>query len=86
MGGPRLGHQEYAIALASDRAADEFLGMAVAVYFRSVDDRHAKRNAGAQRFFLGGWWTPSFAEMPGALTQRWDSGAISEPDGSRWAF
>src|SRR5262249_9258366 len=35
--GPHLRYQEYAIALTSDHAADEFLG---AVHFRRVDQRH----------------------------------------------
>jgi hypothetical protein len=43
--GPYLGDQEYAVALTSDYSADQFLGAAVAVHLRSVDQRHAKRNA-----------------------------------------
>ena len=42
--GPHLGDQENAIALTSDRAANEFLG---AVNFRRVDQRHSERKASA---------------------------------------
>jgi hypothetical protein len=40
--GPHLGDQEYAIALTTDCAPNEFLG---AVDFRRVDQHHSKREA-----------------------------------------
>jgi hypothetical protein len=55
MTGPDLGDQECAIALAGDHTGDQSLGATVTVYLRGVDYCHAKREPGAQRFFLGGF-------------------------------
>ena len=74
--GPHLGDQEYAIALASDYAADEFLG---AVYFRRVDQRHPKRKAGAQRFLFISLRVSALSETRRALAQCWDKSAVAKP-------
>jgi hypothetical protein len=76
--GPQLGDQEYAIALASNDAADEFLGAALAVDFRSVDQRHPKRKASAQCCFLNIYRVSAQCKLRGALAQRRDDGAVAE--------
>src|SRR6516164_8033349 len=40
-----FGDQEYAVALTSNRAADQFLGAAIAVPLRSVNQRHNRGKA-----------------------------------------
>src|SRR5205807_4317666 len=50
--GLHLGDQEYAVALTGRHATNELLGAAVAVITRRIDQRHAERNACAQRLFL----------------------------------
>src|SRR5262249_13082549 len=82
MTGPHLGGQEYAIALTSDHAADEFLGATVAVQFRRVDERHPKRKTSTQRFFLNSLWMSSLCELRGALAQRRGDDAVAELDRS----
>src|ERR1035441_5243285 len=47
-----LGDQEYAVALTGNHVTNELLGAAVAVVSRRIDQRHAERNACAQRLFL----------------------------------
>ena len=76
--GLHLGDQEYAVALTGNHAADQFLGAAVAVILRRVDQRHPERKARAQRFFLNSFRMSSLREMPRALTERRDDGAVVE--------
>jgi hypothetical protein len=61
--GRYFGDQEYAVALTGNHAADQFLGAAVAVHLRRVDQRHPERKAGAQRFFLSGFRTSPLPEI-----------------------
>src|ERR1700694_6263448 len=65
-----LGDQEYAVALTGNHVTNELLGAAVAVVSRRIDQRHAERNACAQRLFLDSWRMPSLTEVPAALTER----------------
>jgi hypothetical protein len=67
--------REHAIALTSDRAADEFLG---AVYFRRVDQRHSERKASAYRFFFNSLRTFSLSETRRALAQCRDDSAVAK--------
>ena len=72
--GPHLGDQEYAVALTGNCTADQFLGVAVAVYLRRVDHRHPKRKACAQRFFLIRFRMSSLREIrqsPDRAPGRW---------------
>ena len=70
--------QEYAIALIGNHAADQFLGAAVAVPLRRVDQPHPERKACPQRFFLNSFRMSSLRETSRALTERRDDGAIVE--------
>jgi hypothetical protein len=74
--GLHLGDQEYAVTLTGNYVANQFLGTAFAVTFRRVDQRHAKRNACAQCFFFNSCRTFSLPNMPGALTEDGNNGAI----------
>jgi hypothetical protein len=76
--GQHLGDQEYAVALIGNHVADQFLGAAVAVHLSRVDQRHPERKACAQRFLLNSFRVSSLREMPRALTERRDDGAIVE--------
>ena len=76
--GPHFGDQEYAVALTGNHAADQFLGAAVAVHLRRVDQRHAERKARAQRFFLSGFRMSSLREMP----EPWPSAGTMVPSGN----
>src|SRR6202011_5476758 len=71
-----LRDQEYAVALTANRVTYELLGAPVAVVSRRIDQRHAKRNACAQRFFLDRLRMPSLTEVPAALTKRRDGSAV----------
>jgi hypothetical protein len=73
-----LGDQEYVVAPAGNHATNQLLRVAVAVYFGGVDQRHPERNAGAQRIFFFSCRMSSLAEMPRALTERWDDGAVAK--------
>jgi len=66
--------------LTGDRAADQFFGVAAGIAFRCVDQRHAERNASAQRFLFNRRWVPSFPKMPRALAKCCDDGAVGEFD------
>src|SRR4029077_16441930 len=68
--GPHFGDQEYAVALTGNHAADQFLGAAVTVHLRRVDQRHPERKACAQRFFLSGLRMSSLREICRALAER----------------
>src|ERR1700728_4699084 len=78
-----LGDQEYALALTGNHLTDELLGAAVAVVSRRIDQRHAERNAGAQRLFLDSWRMPSLTEVPAALTERRYGSAVGKLYGTR---
>src|ERR1700687_4105554 len=78
-----LGDQEYAVALTGNHVTDELLGAAVAVVSRRIDQRHAERNACAQRLFLDSWRMPSLTEVPAALTERREGRAGWELYGTR---
>src|ERR1700704_1039298 len=78
-----LGDQEYAVALTGNHVTKELLGAAVAVVSRRIDQRHAERNACAQRLFLDSWRMSSLTEMPTALTERRDGSAVWKPYGTR---
>src|SRR5271166_1515394 len=71
--GRHLGDQEYLIAPTSDDASNQFFG---AIRFRRVDQRHAKRNARAQRFFFLSLRMSSLCETCKALAQHRDDRAI----------
>src|SRR3954463_14237304 len=73
--GRHLGYQEYAIALTSNCAADEFLG---AVHFRGVDERHAERNARPQSLFFISLRMSSFSETRRALAHCWHRSAVAK--------
>src|SRR5207248_4954350 len=75
MTGPHLGDQEHAIALTSDRAANESLG---AVHFRRVDQHHSERKASAHRFFFSSWRMFSLSETRRALAQCRDDSAVAK--------
>jgi hypothetical protein len=62
MFGQYLGDEEYAIAVTSNDAADEFLGAAVAVELCRVNHCHPQRNTSAQRFFFNRFRTFSLPE------------------------
>jgi hypothetical protein len=72
---PHLGHQENAIALAGDRAANEFLGT---VDFCRVDHRHSERKASAQRFLFLSLRAFSLSEARRALTQGRHDSAVAK--------
>src|ERR1700747_2003019 len=74
--GLHLGDQEYTVALTGNRVTDELLGAAIAVISRRIDQRQASRNAGVHRLFFNSRGMPSLSEMPGALTERRDGGAV----------
>src|SRR5215472_2407787 len=74
--GPHFGDQEYAVALTGNHTADQFLGSAVAVDLRRVDQCHPERKAGAQRFFLNGFRTSPLREICGALAEHRDNCSI----------
>src|SRR5450631_4911009 len=76
--GPHLGDQEHAVALTGNHVANKFLGAAVAVDFRGVNQRHPERKACAQSFFLSSFRMSSLRESRRALTERRDDGAIVE--------
>src|ERR1700730_8542200 len=73
-----FGDQENAGALTGNRPADEFLGAAVAIRLRRIDQRHPERNARAQRFFLNGFRMSPLREPPRALTERRDDCSVAE--------
>src|SRR6266481_9411424 len=81
--GLHLGDQEYAVALTGNHMTKELLGAAVAVVSRRIDQRHAERNACAQRLFLDSCRMPSLTEVPAALTERRDGRAVWKLYGTR---
>src|ERR1700693_4307648 len=78
-----LGDQEYAVALTGNHVINELLGAAVAVVSRRVDQRHAERNAGAQRLFLDSQRMPPLDEVPAALSDGGDGSAVRQLYGTR---
>jgi NAD(P)-dependent dehydrogenase (short-subunit alcohol dehydrogenase family) len=85
MSWPDFGDQEYAITLTRNDMTYQFLGLAVSVYLRGIDQRHAQRNAFAQRFFLVRFRVSSLAQTRRTLTERRDDGSVMEFDSSFWA-
>jgi hypothetical protein len=73
-----LRDQEYMIALASNHAANQLLSVAIAVCFRGVDQRHPERKTRAQRLFFFSCRMSFLSEMPRALTQCGDDGAVAK--------
>jgi hypothetical protein len=63
-----FGDQEYAVALTSNHAADQFLGSAVTVPLRRVNQCHTEGEPCAQRFFLNSCRMSPLAKMPRALS------------------
>src|ERR1700687_1373977 len=78
-----LGDQEYAVALTGNHVTDELLGAAVAVVSRRIDQRHAERNACAQRLVLNSFRMPSLTKVPAALTERRNGSAVWKLYGTR---
>src|SRR5262245_4665832 len=78
-----LGDQEDVVALIVDHVTEELLGAAVPVVSRRIDQVHAERNACAERFFLDFHGMSFLAEMPAALTERGDGGAVWKFYGTR---
>jgi hypothetical protein len=72
--------------MTSNYAANEFLGTAIAVYFRRVDQCHPERKARTHRFFFSGFRMSSLRKIPGTVTERRDDGAVGESNGPPWAF
>src|SRR5262249_2694124 len=81
--GLHLGNQIYAITLAGDDMTEEFLGQAISVVARRIDQRHTEKNARTHRLCFNSVRVPALSEMPGALTERGDGGAVRELYGSR---
>src|SRR6516162_10767187 len=76
--GPHFGDQEDAVALTGDHVAYQFLGSAVAVNLRRVDQCHPERNAGAQGFFLSGVRTSPLRETRRALAELRDNCSVGK--------
>src|SRR5215468_6275294 len=74
--GLHLGNQIDAVALAGDHLFQELLGATVAVISGRIDQRHAERNACTDRFFLDSLGMPALTEMPAALAEGRDGGAV----------
>src|SRR5262245_53146198 len=66
-----LGDQEYLLAPALDRLADDFLGLAFAIHLRGVDQRHAEIEAKPDRLHRLAALPP--LQFPSALTKRRDA-------------
>src|SRR6266446_8423459 len=62
---------------------DQFLGAAIAVHLRRVDQRHPERKTCAQRFFLSGFRISPLREICRALAKRRDNCSIAELYGRR---
>ncbi len=62
-------HHEHTLTLTHDGLADDFLGTAISVHLRRVDECHPQIDAQSQRgnFFLGR--VSAFAHLPGALSE-----------------
>jgi hypothetical protein len=82
--GFHFGDQEYAVALAANHVAYQFLRAAITVIARRIDQGHSQRNARAQRFFFKSLWMPPLPETRGALTDRRDNGAVPQFNGPWW--
>src|SRR6516164_6611722 len=80
-----LGDHEGAVTLAGNHALNQFFGTAFTVIPRCVNQSHPERKTRAQRFFFVGCRMSSLADMPRALTDRRDSGAVAKLDGARCA-
>src|ERR1700735_740976 len=84
--GLHFGDQEYAIALTGDHVPDKFLGAAVSVVSRGIDQCHAERNSGTDRLFFDRWRVSALPQMPGALAERGDDAAIWKPHATPWGL
>jgi hypothetical protein len=69
MTGPHFRDEKYAVTLTGDHTADQFLVATIAVQFRRVDERHAKRETGTQRFLLVSLRMSSLGELRRPLAQ-----------------
>src|ERR1039457_422601 len=78
-----LRDQEHAVALTGNHVTNELLGAAIAVVSRRIDQRHAERNACAQRLFLDSCRMPSLTEVPATLTEGRDGSAVRKLYGAR---
>jgi hypothetical protein len=76
--GVDLADDEDLVAAPGDRLGHDFLGAAVAVNLRGVDERHPEVEAQRQRGGLARGRAPSVAHAPGAQTQRRHAGAVGQ--------
>jgi hypothetical protein len=82
--GLHFGDQEYAVTLAGNHMAYQLLRESVSIISRRVDQTHAERNTGAQRFFFESCRMSLLSEMPGALTDRRDNDAVLKSHSAWW--
>jgi hypothetical protein len=82
MSRPNFGNQEYVFAPTRNDVSDQFLCVAISVNLRRINQRHAQRNAFAQRFFLNRSRMSSLAQTRRTLTERRDDGSVVEFHGS----
>src|ERR1700747_846733 len=83
--GFHLGHYEGAVTLASNHKLNQFFGTAFTIIPRCVNQRHPERKARAYRLFFVSCRMSSLADIPRALTDRRDNGAVPKLDGPRCA-
>ena len=69
-----------ALALILDRFCDDFLGSAVALYLRGVNQAHAELDSQTQRRDFPGTRPLTFAHPPRALSKGWNTLAIRQCD------
>ena len=75
-----LGHYKNRRAATGDRACDDFLGTAVAVHLRGVDQCHAHVEPALQRSDLASGMRLPLAHRPGTEAQRRHRRAIGQRD------
>src|SRR5580698_6286234 len=80
--GLHFGDQEDTLALTGNHVPEKLLGAAIPVVSRGIDQRHAELNAGAYRLCFERWRVSSLPQMPGALAERGDGGAVWKPHGT----
>lgn len=78
--GQDLADKEHLVAPSFDRFTDDFLGTAIGIHFRRVDDGHAEIEAGAQACGLLGHRRLAFAHMPGTEAERRDLSSAGKGD------
>src|SRR6516162_2185040 len=81
MRGQHLRHNEDVVALADNNPANHFLGEAITVGLRGIDQRQAERDPEAHRLFLGLDRMSHLAQMPRALPKRRNERTVPEADG-----